>query len=124
LAARIVIMASSSGGEVVHLDRSSPEPPVRFETVLLSHADRSRMFVPAGERRPVPTDGVPYGSALHDGVVHAIWRIVHAPNVATMELRAVARLSATRRSLAEEGERMLRFAAAEAPAHDVRFTRA
>jgi len=58
---------------------------------------------------------------LIDGQVVAIWKLVHAPARATLEIQPLEGVPATDLTAAtREGELLLRFAAAEAPDHDIR----
>jgi winged helix DNA-binding protein len=59
---------------------------------------------------------------LVDGQVVAIWKIVRERGDATLEIQLLTSLPGTdRTTVAEEGMRLLDFAAAEAEDHDIRF---
>jgi hypothetical protein len=122
------------GRKLVDLpDAPRPDPdmpaPTRFlpvyDNVLLSHDDRSR-FGDKAEVSPLyaapPRD---WCSVLHDGRIRATWRIDRAKSSgdATLVIRhrgSLPRL--VRDDLTAEGERLLQFAAPEAPSHDIHFT--
>ena len=108
---------------------SETPTPVRFlpeyDNALLSHADRSR-FVTAEQRaRLSAVDGRVQGTVLHDGFLFAVWQLHRDRDsgVATLVVRHVERLTTrAEQKVAAEGRRFLRFAAADAESHDLRFT--
>ncbi|MEU5537383.1 winged helix DNA-binding domain-containing protein [Streptomyces sp. NPDC020362] len=123
---------SESGVELFDLP-DAPRPdgdvpvPVRylpeFDNVLLSHADRSRI-ISADHRKPVfTTNGLIKSTFLVDGFVRGLWRIERRRDTATLVVEAFGRPLAKkdRTALAQEGTRLLAFAAADAAAHDVLF---
>jgi hypothetical protein len=90
--------------------------------VLLSHDDRR--FVPADHRaRLGRVAGRVHGSVLADGFLTGTWRLDRGPGGdATLIVHHVRRLTKREAaSLAAEGRRLLRFLAAEATDHEVRF---
>jgi hypothetical protein len=94
-----------------------PAPPrflPSFDNILLGHDDRSRVL-PYGHRL-----GVVGGSAfvLVDGFARATWRIERTPEVATLHIQPLESLPATD-ELAEEGERLLAFAAPESGRREI-----
>ncbi|MEW2359011.1 winged helix DNA-binding domain-containing protein [Spirillospora sp. NPDC029432] len=101
----------------------APAPPrllYDFDNLLLSHADRSR-FVTAehlargyATRRPVP------GWVLVDGFTGGEWEIARERDAAVLTIRTFA---PPPEGLAEEGERLLAFAHADAARRDVRVER-
>lgn len=128
---RLRTFRDERGRELVDLpdaprpDPDTPAPPrflPEYDNVLLSHADRSR-FVSAEHRTRL--SGVPgpvHGSVLHDGFLCGIWRVDRDAGSTTLVVNHVERL--TKRAtatLAAEGRRLLRFLAAEADTHDIRF---
>jgi hypothetical protein len=100
-------------------DPDLPAPPrflPDFDNVLLGHANRSRVI--ADDRRQA---GIGQPTVLIDGFVHATWRLASDRGTATLTVNPLGRLSKTDRAIvAEEGARLLAFAAPDA-AHDVRF---
>ena len=104
----------------------TPTPPVPprflpyFDNVLLAHADRTRLMTD-DHRKRVCVGAVVEPTLLIDGQVVAIWKLARAPARATLELQPLDRVAATDLTAAtQEGERLLKFAAAEAPDHDIR----
>jgi Winged helix DNA-binding domain len=111
-------------------DAPRPDPdvpaPVRFlaeyDNLLLSHADRTRVI--ADEHRPAiyTVNGVIPGSVLVDGFARGRWRIERVRGAATLRIRPFVRLpKSVRAALADEGARLLEFAAADAQTHDIAF---
>jgi hypothetical protein len=109
-------------------DADTPAPPrflPEYDNVLLSHADRSRFLSEEHRGRLAPAfAGRAHCAVLLDGIVCGAWRIDRDGDTggATLVISHVGSL--TKRStaaLAAEGRRLLRFAAAEAETHDVRF---
>jgi hypothetical protein len=100
-------------------DPGTPAPPrflPEFDNLLLSHADRTRVI--AFEHRYV----VANGTFLVDGFVRGTWMIKRQRTGATLVISAFAPLRrADRTSLADEGERLLTFAAGDAAGRDLRF---
>lgn len=106
-------------------DPDTPAPPrflYDYDNVNLSHADRSRFRdaePPVGmftEHGPLP------GTVLVDGFSHAGWRITRQRGSATLTVQPFTRLSKKdTAAVTEEGAGLLRFAAADADTHDIRF---
>jgi hypothetical protein len=110
-------------------DPDTSAPPrflPEYDNVLLSHADRGR-FVSEEHRGRLSAVAAPiHGAVLHDGFVCGLWRLDRDGDTgsATLVVNHVERL--TKRgtaALAAEGRRFLRFVAADAGTHDVRFVR-
>jgi Winged helix DNA-binding domain len=105
-------------------DPDTPAPPrflPAFDNLLLAHADRSRVMT-AKHRRRVSYGAVVEPTVLVDGRVVAVWRVAREHGAAVLEVELLTRLSgADRTAVAEEGMRLLDFAAADAAGHDVRF---
>jgi winged helix DNA-binding protein len=130
---RLRTFRDESGRELVDLpDAPRPHPdtpaPPRFlpeyDNVLLSHADRSRIVSENQRARASGVRGPIHGSVLNDGFLCGTWRLDRdrAGGSATLVVNHLERL--TKRAaaaLAAEGRRLLRFVAADAAAHDVRF---
>ena len=105
-------------------DPETPAPPrflPEFDNLILSHADRSRVIAEDHRRRIAASNGMVPGAVLVDGFVHGTWKIARERRAATLLVTAFEPLSAQDRiALAEEGGRLLAFAA-EAKDRDVRF---
>jgi hypothetical protein len=125
---RLRSFRSEAGRELFDLpDAPRPDPdtpaPVRFlpqyDNVALSHADRGH--VSAGAAARWPTDDLHWSPLLVDGFVNGAWRLARDGRAATLTVRPLVRLSGQQRSeVAEEGERLLGFLAADAEAGEVR----
>src|SRR5260221_900001 len=105
---------------------SETPAPVRFlpeyDNLLLSHADRTR-FMSEERKTPLfPGNGGALGYVLVDGEFRGTWKIVrHRGDRATLTVEPFTALSRQETdALAEEGERLLAFAAADA-ARDIQF---
>lgn len=107
-------------------DPETPAPPrflPDFDNVLLSHADRTRIITDAYRQRITTANGVLPGTVLVDGFVRGIWKLQRERDTATLLIEPFKRLSAEdRAAVAEEGTRLLTFAAPEAKTWDIRFT--
>jgi len=101
-------------------DPHIPAPPrflPEYDNLLLGHDDRTRVIDHA--YRYV----IFAGTLLVDGFVHATWTIQRARDSAVLTIEPLRRLAKSDRiAVAEEGERLLNFAAAEAGRRDVRIT--
>ncbi|MCP3103804.1 winged helix DNA-binding domain-containing protein [Myxococcus sp. K15C18031901] len=102
--------------------------PVRFlpefDNVLLSHTDRSRIISEEHRRRVFTVNGIIRATVLVDGFVRGMWRVEREKTGATLCIEPFARISREdRAALTEEGLRLLSCVAADAPTHDVRFSR-
>jgi hypothetical protein len=116
-------------------DAPRPDPhtpaPARFlpeyDNLLFLHADRSRVIV--GDRRlgsskvPLfPGNGGNFGTLLVDGFWQGMWKITRHQGRTTLVIEQFIRLSKSdAAALADEGARLLAFAAADAGGHDVRI---
>lgn len=112
-----------------HPDPDTPAPPrflAAYDNLLLSHADRSRVM--ASERRVplLPGNGSDVGTVLVDGFYQAYWKISRQrEGRAILTVASFAPIAAPDRdALAEEGARLLAFAAPESGAREVRFVTA
>jgi Winged helix DNA-binding domain len=101
-------------------DPKIPAPPrflPEYDNLLIGHHDRTRVIDHA--YRYV----IFIGTLLVDGFVHGTWTIKRQRETATLTIEPLRRLTATgRKAVAEEGERLLDFAASEAAKRDVRIT--
>ena len=108
-------------------DAPRPDPdtsaPPRFlpewDNLLFSHADRTRVISDAHRQRLSATDDGRLPSAvLLDGFMAGVWKIVRAKGAATLRIQPYRPFTADEReALADEGARLLAFAAADAPSH-------
>ncbi|MBB6399169.1 hypothetical protein BKA00_006083 [Actinomadura coerulea] len=128
---RLAVFTDDDGRElfdVPHAPRPDPDTPAPprllydFDNLLLSHADRSRVITDAfraqnyATRRPLP------GIVLLDGFTAGDWQLERERDTATLLVRPYEQLaSRDKDALAEEGERLLDFAAADAATRDIRF---
>ena len=110
-----------------------PDPdtpaPVRFlsefDSVLLAHADRTRILSEAARKSVFTVNGIVRATLLVDGFVQGTWRIERQRGTATLCIDPFTRLSReTRGVLTDEGARLLGFAASDAQRTDIRFGRA
>ncbi|MFP2957997.1 winged helix DNA-binding domain-containing protein [Myxococcus sp. 1LA] len=119
------------GAELFDLpDARRPDPetpaPVRFlsefESVLLAHADRTRILSDAARKRVFTLNGIVRATILVDGFVQGTWRLEHARDTATLCIAPFGKLSREARSaLTDEGARLLTFAAKGVRRADIRF---
>ncbi len=97
----------------------TPAPPrflPEYDNILLGHADRSRIM--DNEHR----NALFTGAVLVDGFGRGIWKIIRSGASATLVIQPFATLSKPDRdALAEEGSRLLDFAAADATTYNVQF---
>lgn len=128
---RLVSFRDENGTELFDLPHA-PRPeadtpaPVRFlpefDNVLLSHADRARIISEEDRARVFSVNGIIRASILVDGFVRGMWAIEKKRDTAALVINPFVALDpADRRALEEEGERLVRFAAADAARHEVRF---
>jgi Winged helix DNA-binding domain len=101
-------------------DPKTPAPPrflPEYDNLLIGHHDRTRVIDHA--YRYV----IFIGTLLVDGFVQGTWTIKRQRETATLTIEPLRRLTATdRKAVAEEGERLLDFAASEATKREVRMT--
>jgi hypothetical protein len=107
-------------------DEDTPAPPrflPDFDNVLLSHGDRTRIIADEYRKRLTTANGVLPGTVLVDGFVRGSWKLQRERDTATLLIEPFKRLSSEdRAAVAEEGTRLLTFAAPEAKTWDIRFT--
>ncbi len=129
LRTRLVTFRDDSGRELYDVpgaplpDPETPAPPrflPEFDNVLLSHADRTRLI--SGEHRRALIKDPMMRGVLLDGFVCGTWKKEHTRGKATLIIEPFEPLAAQDRdSLAEEGERLVRFAGKGAVGFEVRF---
>jgi Winged helix DNA-binding domain len=127
---RLLSFRDERGAELFDLpdaprpDPATPAPPrflPEYDNLLRSHADRTRVLPEDHRRRLATPNDSPRPAFLIDGLVHGTWRISRERGRAVLTVEPYAPLSARdRTALAEEGARLLAFAADGAD-HDVRI---
>jgi hypothetical protein len=125
---RLRTFRNENGKELFDLpDAPRPHPdtpaPVRFlpqyDNLVLSHADRTRLS--AGPADRWPTDDLHWSPLLVDGLVRGAWRMTRDGKAAILSVQPLGPLSGQdRTAVAEEGDRLLTFLAADADRRDVR----
>ncbi len=112
--------APRPAGDTLSPPRFLPE----FDNLLLAYADRSRV-VPDENRARVFLPGLRVAATfLVDGFVAGTWKIERKKKAATTVIEPFAVLAKReRQALAEEAERLARFAASEAEAWEVKFAK-
>ncbi|MGH9182223.1 MAG: winged helix DNA-binding domain-containing protein [Acidimicrobiales bacterium] len=130
---RLRTFRDERGRELVDLpdaprpDPDTPAPPrflPEYDNVLLSHADRARLVADRHRRRILADARGAQGSVLHDGSLRGTWSIKcdRTAARATLVVNHTGRLTRpATEALTDEGRQLLRFLAADADAHDVRF---
>src|SRR5918997_2847513 len=116
---RLRVFHDQDGREVYDLpDAPRPDPdtpaPIRFlpkyDNVLLSHADRSRV-IPDGRSVPLPPgEGARTGTVLVDGEFRATWELTSEQGTPVLTVQAHPQLSAAELEMGtEEGRNMFAF---------------
>jgi len=130
----LVTFRDENGRELFDMPNAPrPDPgtpaPVRFlydyDNLMLGHADRAR-FIPDAQRARVLTSigNYSYGTLLMDGFARAVWRIERAGSVATLIVKLLGPVTTPERTqIAEEGNSLLEFWAADGSRRDVRISR-
>lgn len=128
LRSRLRVFHDEGGAELYDLpdaprpDPETPAPPrflPDFDNILLGHADRTRII--ADEHRlGLFTSGALRGSVLLDGYFVGLWKIKQDRRNATLVITPFAPLAGQdEAALADEGARLLAFAAADAETRDI-----
>jgi hypothetical protein len=103
-------------------EEDTPAPPrflPDYDNLLRSHADRTRVIAEDHRRALSTANGVVPGTVLVDGSVAATWWIIRSKSGAVLHLKPFAPLArADAAGVAEEAERFIRFAAADAATRD------
>jgi hypothetical protein len=104
-------------------DPDTPAPPrflPEFDNTTLSHADRARVLPDRHRGRVVTSRD--WRLLLVDGFVRAMWTTRRDDDRAILEIEPFDRLARDEAaSVAAEAERLVRFLAPDASAHDIRF---
>lgn len=108
--------------------RPDPETPAlprflpEFDNTIFSHADRTRI-ISGVHLKTVVQSRLTTSTVLLDGFACAIWKLKRERNAAILHIEPFAPLSTPNRTaLAEEGARLLAFAAPDAATRDIHFT--
>jgi hypothetical protein len=113
-------------------DAPLPDPDTRapprflpeYDNLVLSHADRSRIFNGLGPGPPFPR-GRAIGTLLVDGFYRANWRVTEDDGVATLTIDRFARQPSDRPDvvdeIAAEGTPLLAFISPDIPEHRLEF---
>src|SRR3712207_2300796 len=103
----------------------TPAPPrfvPEYDNLVLSHADRRRVIADEDRKEVFLSSARVRATILVDGFVAGVWRIEKTKKAAALIVEPFAPLAPRDRdALAEEGERLLRFATEGQPELDVRF---
>ncbi|TVX96867.1 winged helix DNA-binding domain-containing protein [Cohnella terricola] len=106
-------------------DPDMPIPPrymAEFDNALLSHADRSRIISEEDRKRVFTINGIIRPTFLIDGFVAGMWRIDRKRDAAILTIEPFRPLRPEDRAgLYEEGDNLLRFAAAECGSREIRI---
>jgi Winged helix DNA-binding domain len=107
-------------------DPDVPAPPrflPQFDNVLLSHADRTRIVTDDHRKRAVARNAPGFGSILVDGFFRGTWRIERQGSAAILLIEPYEPLpTRDRTAVADEGSRLLAFAASAAKTRGITFT--
>ncbi|BCJ73490.1 hypothetical protein CS0771_30340 [Catellatospora sp. IY07-71] len=91
-----------------------------FDSVLLSHADRTRIISDEHRKRVFTINGIIKATVLADGFVAGTWRIERGRDAATLRVEPFGQLSDVQRAaLGEEARRLLAFAVPGVKAYHV-----
>ena len=125
------LFRDEDGGELFDLpDTPLPSPdtpaPPRFvpeyDNLVLSHADRRRVIADEDRKKVFLSSARVRATFLLDGFVAGAWKIEKTKKAAALIVEPFALLSTEDHdALAEEGERLLRFATDGQPELEVRF---
>lgn len=103
----------------------TPAPPrfvPEYDNLVLCHADRRRVVADEDRKKVFLSSARVRATVLLDGLVAGVWKIEKTKKAAALIVEPFTPLSTEDRdALAEEGERLLRFATDGQPELDVRF---
>jgi hypothetical protein len=108
--------------------RPDPEHPVpprflaEFDNALLSHDDRTRIISDDDRKIVFTVNGIIKGTVLIDGFVAGTWKTERVRTGATLSVDLFRSAGKRDRALlAQEGNRLLAFAAPDSASRDIRF---
>lgn len=124
----LVVFLGEDGAELFDLPEAErpageTEAPVRFlgefDNVLLAHDDRTRVMSADHKRRLYTANGILRAAVLIDGFTAGRWRIEDGKAGAVLHVELFDKVAkSVVKALAEEGERLMTFAAKHA-VHDI-----
>ncbi len=127
----LVVFWDEGGNELFDLPGAplpladSPAPPrfvPEYDNLVLSHADRRRIVADEDRKKVFLSAARVRATFLIDGFVAGVWKIEKTKKSAALVVEPFTPLAPRDRdTLAEEGERLLRFATDGQPELDVRF---
>ena len=127
----LVVFRDEEGNELFDLPDAplppadTPAPPrfvPEYDNLVLAHADRRRVISDGARKEVFLTAARVRATILIDGFVAGVWRIEKTKESAALIVEPFAPPSSEDlAALAEEGERLLRFATDGQPELDVRF---
>nr|WP_240941913.1 crosslink repair DNA glycosylase YcaQ family protein [Paenibacillus sp. HB172176] len=89
-----------------------------FDNILLSHANRNRILRDEDRKQVFTRNGLVRPTILLDGFVRGTWQLQQKSKTATLTIAAFQLCSdSERQAIAEEGMKLLRFAAPDADAY-------
>jgi hypothetical protein len=119
------------GAELFDLPEAPrPDPdipaPVRlvaeFDNLVLAHGDRTRILSEPSRQRMFSRNGIFPGTVLVNGFVLGIWKITRSRAATVLTIELFQPLAPRERdAVADEGGRLLAFAAPDGQARDIRF---
>lgn len=93
-----------------------------FDSLVLAHKDRTRVLADEHRGEVVTKNLRVRATFLWEGTVSGTWRIDRRKRVATLEITPFGKLpKRAREELAEEGERLVRFAEEDVESVAVKF---
>jgi Winged helix DNA-binding domain len=106
-------------------DPATPAPirlVAEFDNLVLSHADRSRVISDDDRKKLFSRQNVFPGTVLVDGFAAGMWRLSRAAGAAAVTVELFRPISSRDgEAIAEEGQRLLGFAAAGTAGRDIRI---
>ncbi|MGO1072068.1 winged helix DNA-binding domain-containing protein [Lysobacter sp. CA199] len=131
---RLRVFRDENGSELFDLadaprpDADSPAPArllPEFDNVLLSHAQRARIFDESVRGAIFTRNGLVAATVLIDGFVAGVWKLQRQADTATLTIQPFKRLKAADRAALEcEAQDCLRVAASGQTRHELRLAAA